>query len=237
MGLIGCDNTEKRDFISMAKSFSLMTSAVVYLWDNVNNRFLYLSGNSDLLGGMKAASIMQTGHDQLISMIPTDDLRLLRDVKTSFENNYHRIPKELRYEIVLYLNYHIGNGNRKMLISNRLTCVDIDEDGSPRIILGLATPSVHRSERYVFLKIESTDTFLYFNSESQQWEDTVRIRVNEDERRMLYLSKSGYSAKDIAMMMNKSTDTVNFYRKSVYDKLGVKSIIEAVQHAEYYGII
>lgn len=63
MGLIGCDNTEKRDFISMAKSFSLMTSAVVYLWDNVNNRFLYLSGNSDLLGGMKAASIMQTGHD------------------------------------------------------------------------------------------------------------------------------------------------------------------------------
>ena len=205
-----------------------MTSAVVYLWDNVNNRFLYLSGNSDLLGGMKAASIMQTGHDQLISMIPTDDLRLLRDVKTSFENNYHRIPKELRYEIVLYLNYHIGNGNRKMLISNRLTCVDIDEDGSPRIILGLATPSVHRSERYVFLKIESTDTFLYFNSESQQWEDTVRIRVNEDERRMLYLSKSGYSAKDIAMMMNKSTDTVNFYRKSVYDKLGVKSITEAV---------
>ena len=139
---------------------ALMTSAVVYLWDNVNNRFLYLSGNSDLLGGMKAASIMQTGHDQLISMIPTDDLRLLRDVKTSFENNYHRIPKELRYEIVLYLNYHIGNGNRKMLISNRLTCVDIDEDGSPRIILGLATPSVHRSERYVFLKIESTDTFL-----------------------------------------------------------------------------
>lgn len=153
-------------------------------------------------------------------MIPTDDLRLLRDVKTSFENNYHRIPKELRYEIVLYLNYHIGNGNRKMLISNRLTCMDIDEDGSPRIILGLATPSVHRSERYVFLKIESTDTFLYFNSESQQWEDTGRIRVNEDERRMLYLSKSGYSAKDIAMMMNKSTDTVNFYRKSVYDKLG-----------------
>lgn len=237
MGLIGCDNTEKRDFISMAKSFSLMTSAVVYLWDNENNRFLYLSGNSDLLGGMKAASIMQTGHDQLISMIPTDDLRLLRDVKTSFENNYHRIPKELRYEIVLYLNYHIGNGNRKMLISNRLTCVDIDEDGSPRIILGLATPSVHRSERYVFLKIESTDTFLYFNSESQQWEDTVRIRVNEGERRMLYLSKSGYSAKDIAMMMNKSTDTVNFYRKSVYDKLEVKSITEAVQHAEYYGII
>ena len=37
MVLIGCDNTEKRDFISMAKSFSLMTSAVVYLWDNVNN--------------------------------------------------------------------------------------------------------------------------------------------------------------------------------------------------------
>lgn len=237
MEINGCDNTEKRDFITMAKSLSLMTSAVVYLWDNVNSRFLYLSGNSDLLGGVKAASIMQTGHNQLISMIPADDLRLLRDVKTSLENNYHRIPMELRQDIVLYLNYHIGNGNRKMLIGNRMAWVDIDEDRFPKIILGLISPSVYRSERYVFCKIKSSDTFLYFNSESWQWEDTGRIRISEDERRMLYLSKSGFSAKDIAEMMNKSTDTVNFYRKSVYDKLGVKSIVEAVEHANHYGII
>lgn len=124
-----------------------------------------------------------------------------------------------------------------MLINNRLTWVDFDEEGFPRIVLGLASPSVHRSERYAFFKIESTDTFLYFNPESRQWEETFRIRMNEDERRMLHLSKSGFSAKDIAGIMNKSTDTVNFYRKSVYDKLGVKSIIEAVEHANYYGII
>jgi DNA-binding CsgD family transcriptional regulator len=54
---------------------------------------------------------------------------------------------------------------------------------------------------------------------------------------MLYLSKSGFSAKDIAEIMNKSKDTVNFYRKSVYDKLKVKSITEAVEHAEHYGLI
>jgi DNA-binding CsgD family transcriptional regulator len=230
-------NTENSSFIKMAQSLSLMTSAVVYLWDNVNNRFLFLTGNSDLLGGMKAKTIMQTGHEQLIDMVPEDDRRLLQNVKTSLENNYHRIPKELRAEVVLYLNYHVGNGGRRMLINNRLSCVDFDADGSPKIILGLATPSVHRSERYVFFKIKSTDTFLHFNLTSLQWEDTNRIRITADERRMLYLSKSGFSAKDIAEIMNKSKDTVNFYRKSVYDKLEVKSITEAVEHAEHYGLI
>lgn len=231
------NDIEKSSFIKMAQSLSLMTSAVVYLWDNVNNRFLFLTGNSDLLGGIKAKTIMQTGHEQLIDMVPEDDRRLLQNVKTSLENNYHRITKELRAEVVLYLNYHVGCGGRRMLINNRLSCVDFDEDGFPRILLGLATPSVHRSERYVFFKIGSTDTFLYFNPTSLQWEDTDRIRFTADERQMLYLSKSGFSVKDIAEIMNKSTDTVNYYRKSVYNKLGVKSIIEAVEHAQHYGII
>lgn len=41
---------------------------------------------------------------------------------------------------------------------------------------------------------------------------------------MLRLSQSVFSAKEIASIMSKSADTINFYRKCVYEKLDVKNI-------------
>ena len=73
--------------------------------------------------------------------------------------------------------------------------------------------------------------------ETGLWSETYRINVTDDERRMLRLSQSGFSAKEIASIMSKSADTINFYRKCVYEKLDVKNIAEAVAHASHYGII
>ena len=108
---------ELNDYIVMAKAVARMTFAMVYLWDNSRQRFLYLSDNRDLLGGRSAARIMAMGLDELKELVPDDDLRLLHQVAQYFEVNYSRIPVPLRSEVVLYLNFQIGHGNRGILFN------------------------------------------------------------------------------------------------------------------------
>lgn len=225
------------NLVSMAKDVARMTFALVYLWDNSRQRFLYLSDNRDLLGGCSAARIMAMGLDELKELVPDDDLRLLHQVAQSFEANYSRIPVPLRSEVVVYLNFQIGRGNGSLLVNQKISWLDVDDHGRPNIIFGIGTPSVHRTERNIFFKIESADVFRSFDPETGLWSETYRIHVTDDERRMLRLSQSGFSAKEIASMMNKSADTIAFYRKSVYEKLDVSNIAEAVAHAVHYGII
>lgn len=223
--------------IAMAEAVARMTFAWVYLWDESRQRFLYISASSDLFGSLSATRLMAMSLDEFKAMVPDDDLRLLRQVFQSIKANYSRIPVSLRSEMVLYLNFQIGHGNRGILFNLKISWLDFDDYGYPNIIFGIGTPSVHRTERNIFLKIESADVFRTFDSETGLWNETYRINVTDDERRMLRLSKSGFSAMEIASIMNKSADTVNFYRKSVYKKLGVKNISEAVSHAVHYGII
>lgn len=225
------------NLVSMAKAVARMTFALVYLWDNSRQRFLYLSDNRDLLGGRSAARIMAMGLDELKELVPDDDLRLLHQVAQSFEANYSRIPVPLRSEVVVYLNFQIGRGNGSLLVNQKISWLDVDDHGRPNIIFGIGTPSVHRTERNIFFKIESANIFRYFDPETSLWHETHRIHITDDERRMLRLSQSGYSSKEIASMMNKSADTIGFYRKSVYEKLDVRNIAEAVAHAVHYGII
>lgn len=233
-------NTPKkvRTYVAMAEAVARMTFALVYLWDNTRHRFIYLSDKRDLLGGKSAAHIMTLGISELKEMVPKEDLEILKKVTASFEGEYSRISADLRQEVVVYLNFHIGHGKDSILINQKLSWLDIDPHGRPNIIFGIATPSVHRDdERYVFMKIESADIFRYFDPETNLWHETHRIHITDDERRMLRLSQSGYSSKEIASMMNKSADTIAFYRKSVYEKLDVSNIAEAVAHAVHYGII
>lgn len=225
-------------YVAMAEAVARMTFALVYLWDNTRSRFIYLSDNRELLGGKSAAHIMALGIDELKEMIPDEDLALLKKVTASFEGEYSRIPADLRHEVVVYLNFHLGHGNDSILVNQKISWFDFDAFGRPGIIFGIATPSVHRdNERFVFMKIGSADIFRYFDPETNLWHETHRIHITDDERRMLRLSQSGYSSKEIASMMNKAADTIGFYRKSVYEKLDVRNIAEAVAHAVHYGII
>lgn len=224
-------------YVAMAEAVARMTFALVYLWDNSRSRFIYLSDNRDLLGGRSAARVMAMGLDELKEMVPDDDLRLLHQVTLSFEATYSRIPIHLRHEVVVYLNFRIGRGNDSLLVNQKISWLDFDDNGRPNIIFGIATPSVHRNERYVFMKISSADIFRYFDPETDGWYETPRIQITNEERRMLRLSQSGFSAKEIALLMHKSPDTIAFYRKCIYEKLDVRNIAEAVAHAAHYGII
>ena len=58
-----------------------------------------------------------------------------------------------------------------------------------------------------------------------------RPELKDMEKDVLKLSAMGYTMNEIAGEVNRSFDTVKSYRKSLFEKLGVNNITEAISFA------
>ena len=67
--------------------------------------------------------------------------------------------------------------------------------------------------------------------ENKLWRIVPGIALKEEEKEVVRLSAQGYSIAEMADRMNKSFDTIKSYRKSLFRKLDVDNISEAVSRA------
>lgn len=58
------------------------------------------------------------------------------------------------------------------------------------------------------------------------------INLNDRERDILPLSVQGYIMKEIADILCLSVETNKFHKRKLFEKMGVKNIIEAMEFAE-----
>jgi len=59
----------------------------------------------------------------------------------------------------------------------------------------------------------------------------LQYRLDENERVVIYLAATGLSAKEAALEMNKKLRTVEYYQKTAKEKLGARTMTEAVYRA------
>ena len=57
------------------------------------------------------------------------------------------------------------------------------------------------------------------------------------EREIILLCREGLICKEIANRLNISTNTINFHKKNIYQKLGINNTVEMVKYAMATGII
>lgn len=65
----------------------------------------------------------------------------------------------------------------------------------------------------------------------KKWIENNGIKLKDTEKEMIILASEGLTIHDIANRMCKSIDTIKSYRKSIYTKLNVENITEAVFYA------
>jgi DNA-binding NarL/FixJ family response regulator len=64
------------------------------------------------------------------------------------------------------------------------------------------------------------------------WIKSYDISFKEEELEVLQLSAAGLTMAEIAEKMCRSLNTVKFYKREVFDKLGASNIAEAITRAE-----
>jgi DNA-binding NarL/FixJ family response regulator len=66
---------------------------------------------------------------------------------------------------------------------------------------------------------------------------TAKIELTSRQREVLQLLAEGKSAKEIALILNISTRTVEFHKYRVMEDLGIKTVAELVRYAVKHGIV
>ena len=93
-------------------------------------------------------------------------------------------------------------------------------------------PSYSLVIRDMFTEVEHL-----YSPASGDWSVRDAVRLNEYERQVLQMSGYGWSVEKVAQVMHKSVDSIRKYRSSLYDKLNVHSMHEAILAAVAEGYL
>ena len=69
-----------------------------------------------------------------------------------------------------------------------------------------------------------------------KWKTKERVIVSETECDIIRMSEKGYTMNEISEKIYKSIDTVKSCKRSLFSKLGVRNITEAVSHTINYRL-
>ncbi len=226
-----------QSYIDMAQAFARMSYQGVYLLDVSNNHFIYSSNDPMLRCGLDEGQFRELGIDAFKQVLVEDDYLLMCDAFTDVIAARKLVPIDLQSHFVAYLNFHILYNGRPAMVSHKLTVIAEDRRGHPQLILGLVSPSIHDKPGFILARLMNTDTIYRYQPETHSWETATVPHLTDNELTMLRLSIQGHSLDAIGRLMFKSTESVKYYRRQVYEKLGVRNISEALAYAADYCLL
>lgn len=220
-------------------AFSRTTYKSVYVIDYYKQNFLYVADNPLFLCGMSSNEVKELGYNFYINHVIPEDLNLLLEINLAGFQFLQNIPvEELRNYTVSY-DFHIinKNSNKKRLIGHQITPLRLTKSGKVWLALCVVLISTrNKSGNIMMLKNKSKDYWLY-NRKNKKWKAISRPELSEVEKEVLRLSAMGFTMNEIADQIHRSFDTVKAYRKSLFEKLGVDNISEAISYTMNHRLI
>lgn len=223
--------------IEAVKAFERSTYQCVYIIDYFKKGFLYVSRNIARLCGGEAAKIKDFGYRFYIDYVPQKDLKMLLEINEKGFELFNTFPVKERTDYAISYDFHILRGKRRRLINHKLTPLTLTRDG--KIWLALCTISLAAGNvpGKVIMKKPGAGIFHQYSLEGHKWEERQEIELTDIERDVISLSTQGYTMNDIAENICKSIDTVKACKRSIFQKMDVKNIAEAITYAQNHQLI
>lgn len=240
IGAINEEQYENLDvIIRTVEAISCSLYQSVYLIDYYKKKFLYVSENPLFLCGHTSKEIKELGYSFYSQHVPEEELQMLLDINSNgFKFFESRIANEDKHKCYITYNFHIiFDGNRKVLINHKLTPIILSKDGRIWIALCVVSISPQSTPGHVEIHIEGERKYWIYDLDFHKWREKEMIHLNEEEKQVLTLCSQGLTMKEIADNMCKSIDTIKYYRRNVFDKIGIKNITEALTFATTYKLL
>lgn len=205
----------------------------MYVIDYFKQNFLYVSDNPLLLCGMTANEVKELGYSFYINQVTPEDLQLLLEVNVAGFQFLKDIDVEELRDYTISYDFHIINkgSNKKRLVNHQITPLRLTEDGKVWLALCAASISSSNESGNIFMSKNKSKKHWHYNRTTKKWKEMPRPALKEVEMEVLKLSAMGFTMSEITDEVNRSFDTVKAYRKSLFEKLGVDNIVEAINLA------
>jgi DNA-binding NarL/FixJ family response regulator len=97
--------------------------------------------------------------------------------------------------------------------------------------------SNHDEPGNVIIRKQGESGYWSYDLDLKRWIRKPDIVLSDAEKEVLLLSAQGYTIEAIANASNRAKDTIKSRRRAIFEKLGVKSITEALAFAVNHKLI
>ena len=105
------------------------------------------------------------------------------------------------------------------------------EHGVFWMVLCSIHPTYRKETGEAILRIKGEKVYYQYDFSSHKWLEKTIVELTDKEKAIITLSAQGYTEKEIAAKMYKSHNSVKTYKRTLFRKLGVNSIAEALMYS------
>lgn len=227
------DQEKEKEVINHVDAFARTTSYGIYVLDFLNKDILFLSDSLTRIDD----TIVGRHCDIDTIKIPEEDLKLLDEVNTAVFQYLYRLPIKERREYLFTYDINITNDkNKNIMFHHNITPLSLTEDGKILYSICMTSPVAGNTRHNFRIKKRHAKYYLEYNFKKHEWEKKTCVTMSEMERLVLLLSASGYTMNAIANTIYKSLDSIRTYKRSIFSKLNVRNITEAIAYINNYNM-
>ena len=226
-------------YIDSAKAFARVSYKSLYIIDYNRMNFLYVSDNPLFLCGENVETVQQEGYDFYYNHVPEEDLEFLTQVNRAGFEFFKGVAVSERSQYTISYNFRITQkeSREKILINHQITPLKLDSMGNVWLALCLVSLAPTQEVGIAYMTAVNSNSMWQFSLKSGRLKQIDSIVLNEYEKAVVRLANQGLSVGDIANEINRSEDSVKGYRKTLFQKLGVGNISEAIAVATHRRLI
>lgn len=228
-----------QSYFEMLDAVSRLTYQSIYVMDYCKMNFLYVSDNPIFLCGYSREEVMAKGFDFLLEQCKPEEVRALIEINRASLEFIHKVPVSERTRYSVSYNYHIRSSRmgKWRLVHHKRTPLALSDAGELWLILCSIDWAPDDSNLRATVTSEISSKVWYYDLNKMSWNESLQVTLTELEKAVLVLSNRGFTMNEIADAIFKSVDSVKGYRKSLFVKLGVSNITEAIACAKVRKLV
>lgn len=232
------EHLKNKEYLEAVKSFARLTYESVYVIDYEKMTFEYVSENPLFLCGYSAEEVLNLGYEFYFKNVPENDLELLSLINEAGFDFFKKIPSEEKKLYSITYDFHLINKNGKsILINHKLTPLFLTSGGDMWKAMCIVSISHHKKAGNVYIHKQGSDEIWELAVENSIWRKSSKPKLTKREIEILRLYAQGLTINEIADKIFVAPDTVKYYRRRIFESLGVTNIVEAFSYASNNKII
>ena len=226
------------EYISLSplvlQAFADISIEAIYVLDFLKRGFHFVANRDFFLCGHNMEEAVLLGYDFYPRVVYGKDLELFQDMHIAILQRLHNMD---RPDKVNYFSFAVRKKNaaRYLMVYHKLKPIFAED--KLRFGLCLLSSSVLKKPGHLRTHYYNGMDFDEYSFADKQWRKKTIQQLTKREKEVLIWAKQGKVNKEIADFIGVEHQTVRNIQNSIYQKLGVNSMVEAISLANSLHLI
>jgi len=232
------ERPRQNDYLEAVKAFARLTYESLYVINYETMTFEYVSENPLFLCGYSTEEVLALGYEFYFRHVPESDLTLLNIINDAGFDFFKTLPGDEKMQYSITYDFHLVNRDgKKILINHKLTPLLLTSDKRMWKAMCVVSLSHHKSPGNIYIHKQGSDEIWELDPKSKVWIKSLKPALTKREIEVLRLHAQGLSISEIADKVSVTPDTVKYYRRRIFERLNVDTMVEALSYAVSSKII